>query len=344
MENTRPITYRDAGVDIAAGNELVQRIKPAVRKTKRPGVLGSIGGFGGLFELDIGNYQAPVLVAATDGVGTKLDLALKADRLGGVGIDLVAMCANDLVVQGAEPLFFLDYFVSGRIEVEVAARVIEGIADGCLLAGAALLGGETAEHPGTFPVGEFDLAGFCVGVVEKDRIIDGSTIADGDKIIGLASSGPHSNGFSLIRRLIADGGHLLSEKLGATTLGDALLEPTRIYVKSSLALAREVPVRGFSHITGGGITENLARILPSGVDAILDSQSWAVPDVFSWIMQDGRVAQNEMWQTFNCGIGMIAVVPAEHCDAALSLLSQHGETGYLIGEIVTGNGNVTINS
>ncbi len=320
----------------------MQRIKPAVKGTHRSGVLGNIGGFGGLFELDTTRYREPVLVAATDGVGTKLDLAVQTGQLDGVGVDLVAMCANDLVVQGAEPLFFLDYYVTGRLDVDIATRVVESICEGCRLAGAALLGGETAEHPGTFPVGEFDLAGFCVGVVEKGRIVDGQSVAAGDAVVGIASSGPHSNGFSLIRRIVADGGHDLDGGFGDGTLASALLSPTRIYVKSILALLDSVAVHGIAHITGGGISENIARVLPATHDAELDRHSWQEPAIFDWLRQNGRVEPQEMWRTFNCGLGMAVIVPPDAADRAVQALRDEGEDATVIGTVVPGRGEVRI--
>jgi phosphoribosylformylglycinamidine cyclo-ligase len=326
------LSYRDAGVDIDAGDRLVERIKPLAARTRRDGVLAGIGGFGALFELG-GRYREPVLVSGTDGVGTKLKLAFQLDRHDSIGIDLVAMSVNDILVQGAEPLFFLDYFACGKLEVEVAARVVAGIAQGCELADCALIGGETAEMPGMYAPGEYDLAGFAVGVVEKSRIIDGRDIVAGDVIIGLASSGPHSNGYSLIRKIVADCQADLTAPVGGEPLGAALMAPTRIYVRSILALLRQVPVKGMAHITGGGLTENIPRILPKGLQALLQTSSWTLPPVFAWLQQAGNVAPAEMHRTFNCGIGMAVVVAREQAQAALAALAASGETAALIGSV-----------
>ncbi|MBS0320467.1 MAG: phosphoribosylformylglycinamidine cyclo-ligase [Proteobacteria bacterium] len=328
-----PLSYRDAGVDIDAGDALVERIKPYAKRTMRPEVLAGIGGFGALIEIGK-RYREPVLVAGTDGVGTKLNVAQTLGRHDTIGIDLVAMSVNDILVQGAEPLFFLDYFVCEKLDVDVAADVIKGIAAGCEQAGCALIGGETAEHPGTFPPGEYDLAGFAVGVVEKARIIDGTTIEPGDVVLGLASSGPHSNGFSLIRKIVAVSGAGYDQRLGAGTLGDALLAPTRIYVKPLLALMHALPVKGMAHITGGGITENVPRVLPDGVAADIERRTWTWPPVFDWLQQHGNVAAAEMHRVFNCGIGMVVVVAERDADAAIALLAQHGEHATRIGRIV----------
>ncbi|MBN1237705.1 MAG: phosphoribosylformylglycinamidine cyclo-ligase [Gammaproteobacteria bacterium] len=332
MSSKRTLTYKDAGVDIDAGDALVERIRGPVKRTLRPEVLGGLGGFGGLFRVPAG-FREPVLVAGTDGVGTKLKLAIEHDAHDEVGIDLVAMCANDIVVQGAQPLFFLDYFVTPRLDVDVAERVITGIAKGCELAGAALLGGETAEHPGMHAAGEYDLAGFCVGVVERDRIIDGSGITAGDSVIGLASSGPHSNGFSLIRRVLEDRPQDASASYGGRPLVEQLLTPTRIYVRPLLALLEQVPVKGLAHITGGGLLENIPRVLPAGLGVRLDESSWTRPAVFDWLESAG-VERHEMHRTFNCGIGMIVVVAAGEADAAVERLRQHGEQAAVIGEVV----------
>jgi phosphoribosylformylglycinamidine cyclo-ligase len=325
------LSYRDAGVDIDAGERLVERIKPFAARTRRDGVLAGIGGFGGLFELPT-KYRQPVLVAGTDGVGTKLKLAFELDYHDTVGIDLVAMSANDVLVQGAEPLFFLDYFACGKLDVEVAARVIQGIARGCEQANCALIGGETAEMPGMYPPGEYDLAGFAVGVVEKDRIIDGRTICAGDAVIGLASSGLHSNGYSLVRKIIATDTDL-DMLFHGQRLAAALMAPTRIYVKSILALLRELPVKGLAHITGGGLLENVPRVLPAGLCAVMRHAEWTAPPLFSWLKERGNVAAHEMYRTFNCGIGMVAIVAAEHADRALNSLRANGETAWMIGEI-----------
>jgi phosphoribosylformylglycinamidine cyclo-ligase len=338
MTERPSLTYRDAGVDIDAGEELVERIKPRVARTHRPEVLAGIGGFGAMIELPEGRWRRPVLVAGTDGVGTKLRLAIDTGLHDGVGQDLVAMCANDVVVQGAEPLFFLDYYATGRLSVEVAERVIAGIAEGCVTAGCALVGGETAEMPGMYAEGDYDLAGFCVGVVERDRIIDGSRTRAGDAIIGLASSGPHSNGFSLIRRLIEVTGTNAETMLGGARLFDLLMAPTRIYVKSLLRLAAAVDVHGYAHITGGGLTDNIPRVLPSGLGARLDAGSWRRDPVWDWIRASGRISDAEMHRTFNCGIGMIAVVARSEADAAMEMLRAAGEQASVIGEVVTGAG------
>jgi phosphoribosylformylglycinamidine cyclo-ligase len=342
MPPTKPITYKDAGVDIEAGDELVERIKPAVRRSMRPEVLGGLGGFGALFEIPLDRYRKPVLVSGTDGVGTKLRLAIETNRHDTIGIDLVAMCANDVVVQGAEPLFFLDYYATGKLSVDVAEAVIKGIVEGCVQAGAALIGGETAEMPGMYAAGDYDLAGFCVGIVEKDRIIDGSRTRPGDVVIGLPSSGPHSNGYSLIRKLIQSAKATPATKLGAGLLYDALLAPTRIYVKSLLALARSVPVRGFAHITGGGLTENIPRVIPQGLEVMLSAQTWQRPAVFDWLQKAGAIPDAEMYRTFNCGIGMTICVAAEYCDKAMQILRDHHEQPVVIGEVRRGEGGVII--
>ncbi|TAN54422.1 MAG: phosphoribosylformylglycinamidine cyclo-ligase [Betaproteobacteria bacterium] len=326
------LSYRDAGVDIDAGDALVEAIKPLARRTLRPEVLTGIGGFGALCELPR-KYRQPVLVSSTDGVGTKLKLAFAMDRHDSVGIDLVAMSVNDVLVQGAEPLFFLDYFACGKLDRRVAAEVIGGIARGCELAGCALIGGETAEMPGMYPVGEYDLAGFCVGVVEKDRIVDGRSIRAGDRLLGLASSGAHSNGYSLIRRILERGKSDLQSDVGGRPLGEAILEPTRIYVKSVLALLAEVPVKGLAHITGGGITGNVPRMLPAGTRAVIRANAWPQPALFQWLQAAGRVAAEEMHRVFNCGIGMAIALDASDAPRAAQLLRRAGETVYEIGEI-----------
>jgi len=326
------LSYRDAGVDIDAGDRLVERIKPLAARTRRDGVLAGIGGFGALFQLGA-KYREPVLVSGTDGVGTKLKLAFQLDRHDSIGIDLVAMSVNDILVQGAEPLFFLDYYACGKLDVDVAARVVAGIAKGCELSNCALIGGETAEMPGMYTPGEYDLAGFAVGVVEKSNIIDGRRIAPGDAVIGLASSGPHSNGYSLIRRIVADRNADLDAQLDGRTLADALMAPTRIYVRSILALMQQVPVKGMAHITGGGLTENVPRVLPRGTQAVLQLSSWTLPPVFAWLQQAGNVATGEMHRTFNCGVGMAVIVGRDQADAALASLRASGETATVIGEI-----------
>ena len=338
----RGITYRDAGVDIDAGDELVERIKPVVRRTQRPEVLAGIGGFGALVEIPQG-YKQPVLVSGTDGVGTKLRLAIDTGRHDTIGIDLVAMCVNDVVVQGAEPLFFLDYYATGKLRVDVAESVIRGIAEGCVQAGAALVGGETAEMPGIYSGEDYDLAGFCVGVVEKSAIIDGTRIKPGDAVVGLASSGPHSNGYSLIRKLIGVANANPETVLDGRPLFDRLLTPTRIYVKSLLELIRTVPVRGLAHITGGGITDNIPRVLSEGLEVVLERKSWQRDPVFDWLQRTARIDSAEMYRTFNCGIGMIAIVPKEHAQAAIDLLNSRGETATVIGEVRKGGHGVVIN-
>jgi phosphoribosylformylglycinamidine cyclo-ligase len=327
------LSYRDAGVDIDAGDALVERIKPFAKRTLRPEVLAGIGGFGALVEIGK-RYREPVLVAGTDGVGTKLMLGFALNRHDTVGIDLVAMSVNDILVQGAEPLFFLDYFACGKLDVDVAAAVVQGIAAGCEQAGCALIGGETAEMPGMYADGEYDLAGFAVGVVEKSDVIDGRHIAAGDVVLGLASSGPHSNGFSLIRKIIAASGAPLDMPFDSTTLGGALLAPTRIYVKPLLGLMHEVPVKGMAHITGGGLVDNLPRMLPAGLQARIVRDTWTRPAIFDWLQRHGNVADGEMHRVFNCGIGMAVVVAPEHADRALKFLDGAGERATRIGTIV----------
>ena len=333
------LSYRDAGVDIDAGNTLVERIKPIVKETFRPGVMTGLGGFGALFELPLDRYREPVLVSGTDGVGTKLKLALEMGKHDTIGIDLVAMCVNDIVVAGAEPLFFLDYYATGRLELEVATDVIKGIAEGCRQAGAALTGGETAEMPGMYGEGDYDLAGFCVGIAEKSELIEPSRVRAGDLLLGLASSGPHSNGYSLIRKILEVSGADLGAPFGAgTTLGEALLAPTRIYVKSLLELQRTLPIHALAHITGGGLPENLPRVLPEGTKAIIDTGAWQRPAVFDWLQQKGNVAPFELLRTFNCGIGMVVCVAPEDAEAAKSLLESRGETVWQIGRIAACDG------
>jgi phosphoribosylformylglycinamidine cyclo-ligase len=341
MQPESRITYRDAGVDIDAGDALVERIKPIVRRTMRPEVLAGVGGFGALVGLPQ-RYREPVLVAGTDGVGTKLRLAIDTNRHERIGIDLVAMCVNDVAVQGAEPLFFLDYYATGRLSVDVAEKVVSGIAEGCLQAGCALVGGETAEMPGMYHGDDYDLAGFCVGVVERSQVLDGSRVKAGDAIIGLASSGVHSNGYSLVRKLIAVAGADARTQLAGRALFDRLLEPTRIYVKSMLQLAAALPVSAFAHITGGGLTDNIPRVLPDGLEARLVRARWHHDPVFDWLATTGNLDSAEMYRTFNCGIGMVAVVPQAQADLALSLLGSAGEEAMLIGEIRPGNSGVVI--
>ena len=336
--SNKPLTYKDAGVDIDAGNELVERIKPLVKRTRRPEVLAGIGGFGGLFTLPPGRYREPVLVSGTDGVGTKLLLAQQLNRHDTIGIDLVAMCVNDVLVQGAEPLFFLDYFACGKLDNAVAGDVIGGIAEGCLQAGAALIGGETAEMPDMYAPGEYDLAGFTVGAVERDALIDGSAIAAGDSVIGIASSGPHSNGYSLIRKVLE---RAPEARIEGAPASEALLAPTRIYVKPVLALLQEVEVKGLAHITGGGITENVPRILAAGLGAEIDTSSWQLGPVFEFLQEQGNIETAEMRRTFNCGVGMVAVVAEADADRAIEQLESSGETAWRIGRIVPGSQDVT---
>lgn len=334
--NPTGLTYKDAGVDIDAGNALVDRIKPAVKRTTRPEVLGGLGGFGGLFEVPEG-YKKPVLVSGTDGVGTKLRLAIDTGKVDGVGIDLVAMCVNDILVTGAEPLYFLDYYATGKLDVDTASRVIAGIAKGCEDSGCALIGGETAEMPGMYEGDDFDLAGFSVGIVEKSEIIDGSKVKAGNVLLGLASSGPHSNGYSLIRKLLEVSGASLDETLGDTTLGDALLAPTRLYVKALLPFLRAGKINAMAHITGGGLTENIPRVLPDNCVAEIDPNSWERPVVFQWLQAQGNITNEEMLKTFNSGIGMVIAVDADKADTLADELRAAGETVSQIGRIVEGD-------
>ncbi|MBL1294320.1 MAG: phosphoribosylformylglycinamidine cyclo-ligase [Thiotrichales bacterium] len=327
------LSYRDAGVDIEAGNSLVERIKPHAKATFRPEVLTGLGGFGALFELPIDRYRKPVLVAGTDGVGTKLKLAIESQRYDGVGIDLVAMCVNDLIVQGAEPLFFLDYYATGKLDIDVASAVIAGIADGCKLSGAALIGGETAEMPGMYASGDFDLAGFCVGIVERDEIIDGSGCSEGDVLIGIASSGPHSNGYSLVRKVLEISGQPLDSEFQNHTLGDALMAPTKIYVKTILQLLKSHSVKAISHITGGGLSENLPRVLPKDLSAEINLNAWTRPEIFNWLSQQGNISNADMLLTFNCGVGMVLCVDANNEAAILKSLEQLGEQAWSIGRL-----------
>ncbi|MEW6762083.1 MAG: phosphoribosylformylglycinamidine cyclo-ligase [Pseudomonadota bacterium] len=326
------LSYRDAGVDIDAGDALVEAIKPFAKRTMREGVLGGIGGFGGLFEISK-KYKEPVLVSGTDGVGTKLKLAFELNRHDTVGIDLVAMSVNDILVQGAEPLFFLDYFACGKLDVPTATAVVKGIAQGCEQSGCALLGGETAEMPGMYPDGEYDLAGFAVGAVEKSQLIDGSKITPGDVVLGLASSGIHSNGYSLVRKIISVAKPDLEADFHGRKLADVLMAPTRIYVKPLLALMQSMEVKGMVHITGGGLVENIPRVLADNLTAVLDAKSWTMPPLFQWLQQHGGVADAEMHRVFNCGIGMTVIVARENADAAMAQLQAAGETVYRIGEI-----------
>ncbi len=332
MTEKRSLTYRDAGVDIDAGEALVDRIKPAAARTKRSGVMSGLGGFGALFELPSG-YREPVLVSGTDGVGTKLRLAIESGRHEGVGIDLVAMCVNDIVVQGAEPLFFLDYYASGRLDVNVAATVIEGIARGCEFAGCALIGGETAELPGMYHGEDYDLAGFAVGIVEKAKLLDGAKVRAGDAVIGIASSGLHSNGYSLARKVLEVSGARQDMDLDGTALIDRLMAPTRIYVKPLLALLDRIDVHALAHITGGGLLENIPRVIPEGLGVELDGSAWQMPVVFDWLREEGNIAKHEMHRTFNCGIGMTVIVDARDADATVGALRDSGETAEIIGRV-----------
>ncbi|MEO6076935.1 MAG: phosphoribosylformylglycinamidine cyclo-ligase [Dokdonella sp.] len=336
-----PMTYRAAGVDIDAGNEVVERIKPLVKRTFRPEVMAGLGGFGSLFELGA-RYRDPVLVSGTDGVGTKLRLAQILGRHDTIGIDLVGMCVNDVLVQGAEPLFFLDYFATGKLDVDTTVNVIGGIAKGCELAGCALVGGETAEMPDMYPPGEYDLAGFCVGAVEKSQLIDGNDIRSGDAIIGIASSGPHSNGYSLIRKIVERAGRPFDTDLGGVSLADALMAPTAIYVKAMLKLIRQLPPHGMAHITGGGLSENIIRVVPMGLGVAIDASAWTAPPVFDWLQREGNVAREEMWRTFNCGIGYTLIVPRAQVSATLDTLDALNLDAWAIGEIVPARGDTRV--
>ena len=327
------LSYRDAGVNIDSGNELIERIKPAISTTHIPGVLGGLGGFGGLFELPVNQYQQPVLVSGTDGVGTKLKLAVALGQHKEIGIDLVAMCVNDVIVTGAKPLFFLDYYATGALDLNIATDVIKGIANGCKLAGAALIGGETAEMPGVYSGADYDLAGFCVGIVEKHKIITGDAVSAGDTLIALASSGPHSNGYSLIRKIIEVTGARLNETIENQTLGEKLLKPTRIYAQSLMQLLEIAPPHAIAHITGGGLLENVPRVLPDDFRAVIDHNTWEKPAIFEWLQAQGGVSESEMLRTFNCGIGMVLVVAPENTEATLSTLADCGEKAWVIGAI-----------
>ena len=326
------LTYKDSGVDITKGNKLIEKIKPIAKLTLRPGVLNGLGGFGAMFEIPLDKYKNPVLVSGTDGVGTKLMVAEMLNKHDSIGIDLVAMCVNDLIVQGAEPLFFLDYYATGSLNTEIATSVISGIGEGCIQSGCSLIGGETAEMPGMYKGEEYDLAGFCVGIVEKDNIIDGSKVSVGDQVIALGSSGPHSNGYSLIRKV-------LEKTTPSSEQLEALLEPTRIYVKSILSLNKSHPIHAISHITGGGLLENIPRVLPKNLAAKLNSNSWKTPEIFNWIQDQGKIDTNEMYRVLNCGVGMIVIVPKESLDDSIKLLNSNGEDSWLIGEIVSSDGN-----
>ncbi|TMM44768.1 phosphoribosylformylglycinamidine cyclo-ligase [Colwellia ponticola] len=331
-EQKQSLSYKDAGVDIDAGNALVENIKGAVKRTTRPEVMGGLGGFGSVCQLPTG-YKEPVLVAGTDGVGTKLRLAIDLAKHDTVGIDLVAMCVNDLIVQGAEPLFFLDYYATAKLDVAVASSVVEGIAQGCIQAGCALVGGETAEMPGMYHKGDYDIAGFCVGVAEKSRLIDGTHVAAGDQLIALGASGPHSNGFSLIRKVLEVNSTDTNELLDGKKIADHLMEPTKIYVKSVLELLKSVDVHALSHITGGGFWENIPRVLPETAQAVINGDSWAWPSIFNWLQENGNITTHEMYRTFNCGVGMVIVVPADKVEESIEILTAHGEKAWHIGEI-----------
>ena len=331
--NTQSISYKDAGVDIDAGNALVDAIKPIAKATTRPEVPASLGGFGALFELDMSKYKNPILVSGTDGVGTKLRLAIDSGKHDKVGIDLVAMCVNDLIVQGAEPLFFLDYYATGKLDLPVATDVVKGIGEGCLQSGCALIGGETAEMPGMYPDGDYDLAGFCVGIVEKSDLIDGSKVKAGDIMLGLASTGPHSNGYSLIRKILEVSNADLQMDMDGQPLIDALMAPTKIYVKSLLELMKSVDIHAVSHITGGGLLENLPRVMPTNTMANINTNSWNRPAVFDWIQANGNVEFEEMHRTLNCGIGLVIVVDESVKDQAIEILTNAGETVSVIGQI-----------
>jgi phosphoribosylformylglycinamidine cyclo-ligase len=336
--NNSSLSYKDAGVDIDAGNALVDRIKGAVKRTRRPEVMGGIGGFGALCELPT-KYKQPVLVSGTDGVGTKLRLALDMNKHDTIGIDLVAMCVNDLIVQGAEPLFFLDYYATGKLDVDTAADVVSGIADGCVQAGCALIGGETAEMPGMYEGEDYDVAGFCVGVVEKEDIIDGTKVSVGDALIAVGSSGPHSNGYSLVRKILEVSGADKNEELDGRTIGEHLLEPTKIYIKSALKMIEKHDIHAISHITGGGFWENIPRVLPEGTKAVIDGNSWEWPVIFQWLQEKGNVETREMYRTFNCGVGLIVALPKDQAEAAVALLQEEGENAWVIGEIAQAQAN-----
>lgn len=335
----KKLSYEDAGVSIEQGYELVKRLKKSSKDTNRPGVMGSLGGFGALFDLGSLNYKHPVLVSGTDGVGTKIKLAIENNQNDSIGIDLVAMCVNDLIVQGADPLFFLDYFACSSLDVDVAEEVINGIAKGCSLAGASLIGGETAEMPGMYQPGDYDLAGFCVGVVEKDEIITGKDVSEGDVLIALASSGIHSNGYSLVRKILNDSNQNLSENLDGKTILDHLLEPTRIYVKQILNLIQHVPVKAIAHITGGGLVENIPRVIPESLAVEIDTGSWELPPIFQWLQKKGNIDLNEMYKTFNCGAGMVICVSQESRSETINYLSSINEATWEIGQIIKNDGS-----
>jgi phosphoribosylformylglycinamidine cyclo-ligase len=342
QKQQKPLSYRDAGVDIDAGNKLIEKIKSSVASTKRPGVLGSLGGFGGLFELPLDRYRHPVLVSGTDGVGTKLKLAIQLGKHDTIGIDLVAMCVNDILVLGAEPLFFLDYYATGALDTSIAADVIEGIAEGCRQSGAALIGGETAEMPGMYQAGDYDLAGFCVGIVEKDRAIDGSKVEPGDILIALASSGPHSNGYSLVRKIIEVSGSDLSEDCDGVALAHALLAPTTIYVSALKDIISNIDVHALAHITGGGLLENLPRVLPENTCGVIHTGSWSMPAVFEWLQHNGNVERMEMFRTFNCGVGMVVVVSEKDAEQTLQALKENNTDAWQLGHIESSSGAATV--
>ena len=329
------LTYKDSGVDITKGNQLIERIKPIAKSTFRPGVLAGLGGFGAMFEIPLDKYKNPVLISGTDGVGTKLNVAEMLNKHDTIGIDLVAMCVNDLIVQGAEPLFFLDYFATGSLNPDIATSVIEGIGEGCRQSGCSLIGGETAEMPGMYSGEDYDLAGFCVGIAEKSRIIDGSKVSEGDHIVALGSSGPHSNGYSLIRKVL--------EKSSPTNEQlNSLIEPTRIYVRSILSLLNTLPVHAISHITGGGLLENIPRVLPDHLAAKLDPASWTQPEIFQWLQDQGNIATSEMYRVLNCGVGMVVVISRESSNEAINHLNSCGENAWLIGEVVQFDGEQVV--
>lgn len=340
-DQSKSLSYRDAGVDIDAGDAFIDVIKPIAKRTQREGCLSGLGGFGALFEVPK-NYREPILVSGTDGVGTKLKLAFELNKHDTIGIDLVAMCVNDVLVQGAEPLFFLDYFASGKLSTDIAAQVVSGIGEGCVQANAALIGGETAEMPGMYSDGEYDLAGFCVGAVEKSEIIDGTKVSAGDKLIGLGSSGAHSNGYSLIRKVIDSHNVSLDTDIDGQKLADAVLAPTRIYVRPLLELIKEMPIHALAHITGGGIAGNLERVLPKDCHAIVEESSWQWPELFNWLMRTGNIERKEMYRTFNCGVGMVLVVAAEQANQAIKSLNQKGENAFILGEIRAGGAEPSV--
>ena len=329
------LTYKDSGVDITKGNQLIERIKPIAKSTFRPGVLAGLGGFGAMFEIPLDKYKNPVLISGTDGVGTKLKVAEMLNKHDTIGIDLVAMCVNDLIVQGAEPLFFLDYFATGSLNPDIATSVIEGIGEGCRQSGCSLIGGETAEMPGMYSGEDYDLAGFCVGIAEKSRIIDGSKVSEGDHIVALGSSGPHSNGYSLIRKV-------LEKSTPANEQLNSLIEPTRIYVRSILSLLNTLPVHAISHITGGGLLENIPRVLPEHLAAKLDPASWTQPEIFQWLQDQGNIATSEMYRVLNCGVGMVVVISKESSNEAINHLNSCGENAWLIGEVVQFDGQQVV--